>query len=258
MKNKSTLKKVLIIIGFCALCGLIGGIVGFCSIYISDALANIDISKIATDITIDFLPIILLVISTVFITVGLMNYNKAKKLIENWNGEDEKTICTVEYSLNKGLFATTLESIFSTSLITVWIILFIRNIDVVSIFKFLLLAFIYFCGNVATIVLQHSLVELIKKVNPEKKGDTLDIFSFAKDWEGSYDEGEMLVQYKAAFKSYRAMVWFCIALLPICLFADVLFKTGIFPIIIVVAIMLVMIITNFCEVIKLENKRNGL
>ena len=47
------------------------------------------------------------------------------------------------------------------------------------------------------------IVELEKKLNPEKKGDVIET-NFSKKWEDSCDEAQKMIIYEAGYRAYRA------------------------------------------------------
>lgn len=58
-------------------------------------------------------------------------------------------------------------------------------------------------------VVQKLCVDLLRRVNPEKRGSVLDT-RFKKDWLGSCDEAEKLNIYKSAYKAYSAVTYTCL------------------------------------------------
>lgn len=204
------------------------------------------------------LPLLFAIILIVAGGISLMYYLKSKKSFKLWDGEDEDSINKVECMISKSVIISNVALIIDYFLIGVWIhfsesenvtlsdkIVGINSIIVVACF---------FISLVFFIVIQRCGVELEKKINPEKRGEVLDM-NFQKEWESSFDEAEKSIACKAGYKSFKVTNGTCLALWLLSIIGQLVFKIGIVPISFVTIIWLVSTLTYQIEAMKLENKK---
>lgn len=77
-------------------------------------------------------------------------------------------------------------------------------------------------------MLQQKLVDLTKRLNPEKKGSVYDT-KFQKKWYESCDEAERAIIGQCAFKAYQAMVRVCLGLWVVFALGGMFFNWGFLP-----------------------------
>lgn len=77
-------------------------------------------------------------------------------------------------------------------------------------------------------VSEHILVEQIKKMNPEKKGNALSLH-FNRDWDKSCDEQERARMYEAAYVVYRKSNWLYAGIYIVLLLLSVAVDIGMLP-----------------------------
>lgn len=65
-------------------------------------------------------------------------------------------------------------------------------------------------GNLLAVVVQKKMIQNIKVLYPEKRGDVYSL-RFQKDWLDSMDEREKLTTYRASYYAYRAVQWMLFA-----------------------------------------------
>lgn len=255
-KNKSAAKKLALIMIPSV---LIGMLFGFLVSFFEDTLFSLDsyalwegfnrISFYAT-------PVVYLVIFLIVVFVCLCLKLKAKKIFEQWDGEDEETISRSEKLLSLSASVNTVSLIIMYFMFGLWgcsLKFSIANSNemwLVIVGAFLLLILI---SIVSFALISRSLVELAKKINPEKKGDALDM-KFQKQWIESCDEAEKMNIYKAGFNAYNVANYVCTALWVVIAFAGMAFDIGILPLIIVTAIWLTLTLTYLITAYRLENK----
>lgn len=111
---------------------------------------------------------------------------------------------------------------------------------------------ILFVGSyVVLVIISRKCLMLVKKMNPEKRGDLLDM-NFHKKWEESCDEAQKIIMYKAAYKAFKVTNYSCLALWLVCVLAQFVFHAGVFPVICVSAVWLIMISVYCAETSRLE------
>ena len=190
--------------------------------------------------------------------ITIINYLKAKKSFKNWDGEDEESINKVEKTLSKSMMISNTALIVDYFLLAAYIyftesdkLTLAENIiginSTISMATFLISLIFY-------VVLQRAIVELEKKINPEKRGEVLNM-NFQKEWEQSLDEAEMIMACKAGYKAFKAINFTCVMLWLLSVISQIVFDTGILPVLFVTVIWLVSTVTYQIEAIRLENKK---
>lgn len=103
----------------------------------------------------------------------------------------------------------------------------------------------------AAIVFQQRIVDLAKKLYPEKRGSVYDM-KFQDKWYGSCDEAERAVIAQAAMASQRATTRACLVLWVAFVVTHIFFRTGLVPIFAVSAIWFVSFLSYAARAAKLE------
>lgn len=255
-KNKSAAKKLSLLM----IPGLIFGMLfGFLISVFEDSLFSLDayalwegFNKISFYAT----PVVYLVIFLTVVAVCLSLIKKARKIFEQWDGEDEETISRSEKLLSLSSSVNTVSVIVLYFVFGLWgcsLKFSITNSNemwLVIVGAFLLLIII---SIVSFALISSSVIELAKKINPEKKGDALDV-KFQKEWIDSCDEAEKMNIYKAGFKAYNVANYVCTALWVLIALPGMTFDIGVLPLIIVTVIWLTLTLTYLITAYKLENK----
>lgn len=172
---------------------------------------------------------------------SIYHINKSKKLYSRWNGEDEEMIQAAEYGLDKCV---------STSNIVMILELFLFAAEVVcttyfekeNLFFDVIAEVIFLTGLLILIFVQRVAVQEVKKINPEKRGELLEV-GFQKKWMESCDEAQKTMIGQAAYKAFRAVNIVCMALWVICIIGILSFSFGLVPVAFVTIIWLTLIIS---------------
>lgn len=100
----------------------------------------------------------------------------------------------------------------------------------------LVIGLIFSAGLTLSIILisflQRQIVDIVKKIEPNKKGDVLDI-NFNKEWMNSCDELEKMIIYRSAYKSYKILNYAHSLGFTFVLLLSIKFDIGLLPMIIV-------------------------
>lgn len=104
------------------------------------------------------------------------------------------------------------------------------------------------------VLLSKLIVDLEKKLNPEKRGSVFD-FNFQKEWEASCDEAEKQIMYKAAYQAYHAVNIACMIMWAVSFMGMLVFQAGLLPMFCVTAIWGTMITTFSVVCARMEAKR---
>lgn len=260
-KKNKTLKSALIYIAIMLALGFLGYLSGGLiakiensGINFKDIFNNSNIYNYAVYIITWIFVASLLIVGG----ITIINYLKAKKSFKNWDGEDEESINKVEKTLSKSMLISNTALIIDYFLLAAYIyftgsdkLTLSENIiginSTISMATFLISLIFY-------VVIQRAIVELEKKINPEKKGEVLDM-NFQKEWEQSLDEAEMIMACKAGYKSFKVTNFTCVMLWMISLISQLVFDTGILPALFVTIIWLVSTLTYQIEAMRLESKK---
>ena len=253
--KKKTTKAVIFLIVFCIIGGIFGGFVGF----MAGEIENFNLTAVKDvikNILIYATPVALIAVFAIVTLYSLISYIKARKATSLWDGEDEDYIDNVESKLGITISVLTIGMIMIYTLFGVNIYAQF-NLASKEVFLTLLpLLCISFVIMIETIVyntvMQRACVQLIKKINPEKKGEALAI-NFQKEWEESMDEAQKLMLFETGFRTYKVMnyvilvTWLFTAL-------GIMFGMGLMPMLIVSALWLIMTVTYTVYGYKIEHK----
>lgn len=188
---------------------------------ISDMLSQID--KFSAGVV---LTVIYAVITAGLITVSLGVFSSARAKAEKWDGENEDDIEKIEDMLNKPLIFTNIMQTTGIGFLTCCLSLLLDKKSLLAVVP----AVIFVVSYLFVLIINGRVVELEKKLNPEKKGAMSDI-DFSRRWLDSCDEGEKLAIYKAAFEAFNVTnkAFFIISVV---LWAfQMIFGTGLLPVI---------------------------
>lgn len=168
-----------------------------------------------------------------------------------WDGESEEEIARIEEGIGVPIGIANAMTIINSLLFSMYVW---GNIceDTVCDDGYKVLGIILFLANYIWIVVVSRLtVELEKKINPEKRGDVLEI-NFQHTWEDSCDEAQKKIIYEAGFRAYRAGTKACTTIWLITFISMFMFDTGLFPVFVVCAIWFIMLITYTMVAGRLE------
>lgn len=241
--NRKALPKYLLIM---LLSGLIGGVLGTLT-FLAGTVGLADRALGALDSLMRLaacwgLP----VTSLLTLTAAAVLYRRAKALCAAWDGEDESTVDRAEQKLNWVLLLTALQMALS-------LFFFSAAVIYVTVFSlWLLVETALFLASVAVIVvLQQKVVDLTRKLNPEKQGSIYDL-KFKKKWLASCDEAEQQQIGQAAYQSYRVVNAVCPILWGILIFLSFIMELSLLPSFLVLLIWGLLNLTYIAECIRMK------
>lgn len=183
--------------------------------------------------------------AVILLGAGWYLYAAAKRRFTAWDGEDEDTMDDVERQLSWALLLTGL-------MIVLDFFFFAASI----IYERFLQDLILFLASVAVlVVLQQKIVDLERRINPEKRGSVYDM-KFQKTWMDSCDEAERAQIGQACYTAYRMGNKVCVFLWVALLILNFVFDFGLLPIAAVLVVWGVMQTAYALECIRLS-KRKG-
>ena len=195
--NRKALPKYLLILFVAA---IFGGILGFAAGWlghdnISEAIAAAVVGGLTAAA-----PWALLATSVVSLALILWLYRGAKALYTGWDGENDDVMDRADEKLNWALLLAAAQFVLDMfffavaqsgkNMAALWSVLFF----LVSIFLI--------------VFAQQKIVDLTRRMNPEKQGSVYDV-KFKKKWFESCDEAEQKQIGQAAYKAYNVVSTAC-------------------------------------------------
>lgn len=202
------------------------------------------------------LPVLFLVFNIVMTIMIFGTINRQYKRISTWDGEDEDILDDIENKLNSPLNFSNVMLIVGMFLFAAHAHYFIKcelpELHENILFVMILLDFV--TCLIIVLAAQKKVVNMLKIMNPEKKGSIFDS-SFRRKWEESSDEGQQLIIYKSAYKAFIVSNTTCMVLWVVGIICDFAFHTGLLPIAFVILIWVIQVVTAYRESVKLEGGR---
>ena len=182
----------------------------------------------------------------VSLTVILWLYRGAKGLFESWDGEEETVMDRAEEKLSWGLLVISVQMVLD---------LFFFPAGTIGQGLGALWSVLLFVVSLLGLVLaQQKIVDLTRKMNPEKQGSVYDP-KFQKKWFESCDEAEQKQIGQAAYKAFRAvtgaggLLWLVLILLSYAFQINILL-----PVFLVCALWMVLSVSYTLECIRLGKR----
>lgn len=181
------------------------------------------------------------------ITASLGVFSSARARAEKWDGENEDEIEKIEDMLNMPLMFTNIMQTTGIGFLTCCMSLLLSKKSLTAAVP----AVIFEVSYLFVLIINGRVVELEKKLNPEKKGSMTDM-DFGRKWLDSCDEGEKLAIYRAAYGALNATnkAFFIISVVLWAL--QMIFDTGLMPVISVTVLWSIMNISFIRASMKKE------
>lgn len=209
MKNnkKQIIKTLVIAVGIMIASFFVGFGIGMAS----GAFGDFDLSALkefAKSALIYATPWVLFAVTAFVVVFTLVTYGKSKKAFTAWDGEDEESIENTERLIDIAVSVLTVGFIVFLMLLGMWSYTVNSLMDketFLSMFPVILAVYVVFIGDmIFTLAMQRACVQLVKKINPEKKGEVLAL-NFQKEWEGSMDEAQKQMTFEAGYRTFKFM-----------------------------------------------------
>ena len=242
--NRKALPKYLLILFVAA---IFGGVLGFAAGWMGhDNLSEVIAAAVTNALT-AAAPWALLATSVVSLAMILWLYQGARGLFITWDGEDDEVMDRADEKLNWALLITAAQIVLDMFFFAVaqsgqgmaalWSVLFFA----VSVF---LLVFA-----------QQKIVDLTRKMNPEKQGSVYDV-KFKKKWFESCDEAEQKLIGQAAYKAYNVVCTACPILWAVLFMLSYAFHAELLLPVFVVCLLWLLIQVSYClEAIRLGRRK---
>lgn len=227
-ENKKALPKFILIV---VLSLALGGALGVALVSLSPENFEDALAAAGLFFTNHVAAWLLIALPIVEFAACLPVYFSAKRQFSAWDGEDEAVSGEVEAKLSVCIWITGLATVLAFFLLSAMFAGFVGNAGTPRMMP----APMFFGGLAgflvnlfAPMVLQQKLVDLTKRLNPEKQGSVYDT-KFQKKWYGSCDEAERAVIGQCALQAYRAMTTACMALWVVFALGGMFFSWGFLP-----------------------------
>ncbi len=230
-ENRKALKILIIVM---ILSGLGGGILGTALSLLEGSTFVEHLQTMAKQMFQVMIPWGIPVTMLAFQLPAIVLLGNARKKYKNWDGEEEKTAEIIDKILNTVLFLCNL----SVPLCIFFMSCMRKRMTVIEFIEFLISVFI-------AMGIQQKSVDLIRLMNPEKKGSVYD-FQFQRKWFESCDEAEQKKVGEASYKSYKITQMSCMILWLILYILD----AGVLPIFVVLLILVISSVSYMIEAMK--------
>ena len=242
--NRKALPKYLLILFVAA---IFGGVLGFAAGWMGhDNLSEVIASAVSNGLT-AAAPWALLVTSVVSLAAILWLYWGAKALFTTWDGEGDDAMDRADEKLSWALLITAAQLVLDMfffavaqsghNMTALWSVL----LFVVSIFSL--------------VFSQQKVVDLTRKMNPEKQGSVYDV-KFRKKWLESCDEAEQKQIGQAAYKAYNVVSTACPIVWAVLLLLSYAFNFSLLMPTFVVCFIWLLLQVSYClEAIRLGKRK---
>lgn len=227
-ENRKAMPRFILIV---VLSLVFGGVLGFALVSLN--LENFEDTLAAAGLffTNHVAPWLIIALPVAELAVCLPIYFSAKKQLAAWDGEDEAVSSQIEARLSVCIWITGLATVLAMFLLAAMFAGFVGNAGTPQMMP----APLFFGGLAGFLadlfvpmVLEQKLIDLTKRLNPEKKGSVYDT-KFQKKWYDSCDEAERAIIGQCAFQAYRAMCYTCMALWVVFAVGGMFFNWGFLP-----------------------------
>lgn len=243
--NRRALPKYILVLFIAA---FFGGVAGFGAGIVGEGNLSEGIKKAVTGALAAAAPWGIPVTSVVFLGLGWRFYAKARRLYKTWDGEAEEPIDTAEETLSWALLMSAIAMLWDFFFLSVLVVCGAN-----SSLEWLGGVALFLASVVVIVVLQQKVVDLTRRINPEKRGSVYDL-KFQKKWMDSCDESEKRQIGQASYKAYRAAANTCLWMWVALIVLHYAFDTGLLPIAAVLVVFGVLQIVYTLECIRLGRK----
>lgn len=243
--NRKALPKYLLILLAAA---IFGGFMGFAAGWVGhDNISEVIAAAVADGLT-AAAPWALLVTSVVSLGLILWLYRSAKALFTGWDGEDDDTMDRADEKLNWALLLTAAQLVLDMFFFAVAESGGSPLGGIVGVLFFIVSAF-------TLVFAQQKIVDLTRRMNPEKKGSVYDV-KFKKKWFESCDEAEQKQIGQAAYKAFNVVSTACPILWAALLLLSYAFNFDLLMPVFVVCLLWLLLQVSYClECIRLAKRK---
>lgn len=256
-KKENNRKTFIIFITVMVVLYAAGYIVG---VLVAKGERNGSLEKMISFLKNDFVKVIppfYLLLSVVSFIIVFVLYMQCKMMYKKLlaNTEDDNLWDCLENKMNQPLIISNVMQIIDIFFFgcIIWAAFFVsygRNGGYESVILVIDSVF-FFALIVINLVVSRGLIEIEKKLNPEKRGNVF-AFKFNQVWMDSCDEAQKLIAYQAGYQSFKNTNLTCTIMWVLVFAGMFMFKTGVCPLLVVCIIWLVNSVSYMLRAAKLE------
>ncbi len=255
-ENRKALKLYIPII---IACGVFGAIVGFISAR-SDVQTSADmLGHTVSEILYLISPYVVILAVLLPSAWALMGYRSAVRLYaksaEIEDNEEEEILETffdeAERKMSFSMAVLSVGTVVGMMFFGISMSQAERQVDQRGTLYMISIA-VFLLGNFISTRLSQLQIDMVKRMNPSKRGSVYDL-NFHKKWEESCDEAEKLVIYRSSYKAFRGTCLACSSGWVVLSIGSFIFDYGPLPVIVISAVWMSMIIIYYRESIRLEH-----
>ena len=209
------------------LCTAGGAVLGYSAAWAADSFSFDALGQAAGRIAGACAPFALL-LTVPFLLAAVTCWRRAQRQFDAWDGEDEDTPERADRTLSWGMVWTSAAQLLGFLLFGITASLL--PLGYIRAESMLLPAVGMIALMFAVIAVQRRIVDLTRRINPEKQGSVYD-FQFRKKWLASCDEAERQRIGQAAYRSYAVTSYACLFVWLALVMVNVLVPIGPLPII---------------------------
>ena len=217
--NRKALPKFLALVLGAA---LLGGVVGFFSAMAADGFSGEALQARVELFLTALVPWGLPVCGAVLLIPAAVLLGKARAQFAAWDGEDEDVGFSVEDRLNVVMLLTTLGMIVGLFFLSLGLLYAEGS------FRLLANTAFFLVDMVAIVLLQQKVVDLTRRMNPEKEGSVYDQ-KFHKKWFESCDEAERAQIGQASYRAFQTTSGVCMIVWLVLLLGSLFYPMGFLP-----------------------------
>ena len=251
--NREALPKFILVL---VIAMIVGGVIGYFSgRFRLDTLAD-GLKGAGAFFGTHIAPWLMAALAVIVPVICIPIYQRAKKLLGTWNGEDEDVSDAIDRKLSAALWISGASLVLSYFLIAAAYSGGSATFDSKERIFLLFLAIAAFLIVMAeTLIIQQKCVDATKQTNPEKKASIYDM-RFQKKWMEDCDEAEKIMIGKCAYKAYTATNMVCAILAIVLAVCAMVFEIGFLPSLVVCLIWLVNLSVYCKEAIRYSRAGN--
>lgn len=243
--NRKALPKFLLMIGAAA---LVGGLVGFFSAMATDGLSAEALKARVDAVLSALVPWGLPVCMAVLLIPAAVVLGKARAAFTAWDGEDEDVGIVVEDRLNVVMLLSVLAMIVGFFFLSAGMLYAWESLRLLANTAF------FVADMVIIVLLQQKVVDLTRRMNPEKEGSVYDR-KFKKKWFESCDEAERAQIGRASYQAFQTTSGVCMILWLVLLLGSLFYPMGILPTLMVLVIYGVLQCRYLTECIRMHRRK---
>ena len=248
-ENRQALPKFL---GMLVVSAVAGGVLGFLAGFAGHA-GLAETVKTGLNAFLQMLsPWAIPVCTVVLLGGGLGLYRAARRAFDSWDGEDEAAMEDAEEQLSWALLLSTL---------TLLVGFFFLAVSTAGVFHsgemspiYIVVEFLVSMGLV--VFFQQKVVDLTRRMNPEKQGSVYDI-KFHKKWFESCDEAEQRQIGRASYRAYRVTSGACPFVWMVLILGNMVFDFGLLPVFVTLVLWGILQVSYMLECIRLSHRKGG-